>query len=179
MFQSYSTGDGNVSSHGGILALPGEYDWTCASIDPLEFTIETEKGSVQPFLHSLRQKVHILYNGRPYPPELPLPMGDLDLPCNTWCFGPMRAHNPNGTSIGSAIFAQMTAECPYIYNGLPVSPSKLPLPMLASGSHVIRGSLGPPESETQMAAWSFQPFCRQTNRATDRPTDHATRCDAA
>jgi len=26
---------------------------------------------------------------------------------------PMRAHNPNGTSISSAVFAQMTAECPY------------------------------------------------------------------
>jgi len=25
-----------------------------------------------------------------------------------------------------------------LYNGLPVSPSKLPLPMLASGPHVIR-----------------------------------------
>jgi len=37
--------------------------------------------------------------------------GDLDHPCNTWCFRPMRAHNPNGTSIGSAVFAQMTAEC--------------------------------------------------------------------
>jgi len=36
-----------------------------------------------------------------------------------------------------------------VYNGLPVSPSKLPLPMLASGPHVIRGSLGPPESGTK------------------------------
>ena len=27
-------------------------------------------------------------------------------------FGPMPAHNRNGTSIGSAVFAQMTAECP-------------------------------------------------------------------
>jgi len=27
--------------------------------------------------------------------------------------GRVRAHNPNGTSIGSAMFAQMTAECPY------------------------------------------------------------------
>jgi len=36
-----------------------------------------------------------------------------------------------------------------VYNRLPVSPSKLPLPMLASGPHVIRGSLGPPESGTQ------------------------------
>jgi len=99
-------------------------------------------------------------------------MGDLDVPCNTWCFGPMQAHNPNGTSIGSAVFSQMTAECPYI--GLPVSPSKLFLPMLASGPHVIHGSLGPPESRTQMATCSFQSFLqgslvRQTDRATDRP----------
>jgi len=36
------------------------------------------------------------------------------------------------------------------YNGLPVSLSKLSLPMLASGPHVIRGSLGPPESGTQL-----------------------------
>jgi len=65
------------------------------------------------FLHSLRQKVPILHNGLPYLLELPLPMGDLDLPCNTSCCGPMRAHNPNGTSIASAVFAQMTAECTY------------------------------------------------------------------
>jgi len=148
----------------------------------LEFTTETANGSVQPFLHSLRQKVPILYNGRPYPPELPFPMWDLDIPSNTWCFGPMRAHNPNGTSIGSAVFAQMTGECPY--TGLPVSPSKLFLPMLASGPHVTLGSLGQPESRTQMATWSFQPFLHgslvwHTDRATDRPTDHATRRDAA
>jgi len=31
----------------------------------------------------------------------------------TRCFGPMRAHKPKGTSIGSAVFAQMTAKCPY------------------------------------------------------------------
>ena len=28
--------------------------------------------------------------------------------------GPMRAQTPNGTSIGLAVFAQMTTECPYI-----------------------------------------------------------------
>ena len=111
--QCYLTGDSNVSSHEGTLAPPGEYDWTCASFGPLDFTTETANGSVQPFLHSLRHKVPILHNGHPYPPELPFPTGDLDLPCNTWCFGPMRAHDRNGTSIGSGVFAQMTAECPY------------------------------------------------------------------
>jgi len=113
MDQCYSTGDGNVSSHEATLVPLGKYDWICASFGPMESTTKTANGSAQPFLHSLRQKVPILYNGRPYLPELPLPMGDLDLPYNTWCFWPMRAHNPNGTSIGSAVFAQMTAECPY------------------------------------------------------------------
>ena len=32
---------------------------------------------------------------------------------NTSFLGPIRAHNPNGISIGSAVFAQMIAECPY------------------------------------------------------------------
>jgi len=68
-----------------------------------------------------------------------------------------------------------------LYNGLPVSPSKLPLPMLVSGPHVICGSLGPPESWTQMATWSFQPFLQgslvwHTDRATDRPR-YLVRCD--
>jgi len=26
---------------------------------------------------------------------------------------PVQAHGPNGITIGSAVFAQMTAECPY------------------------------------------------------------------
>jgi len=64
--------------------------------------------------------------------------------------------------------------------GLPVSPSKLPLPMLASGPHVLHGSLGPPESGTQMVTWSFQPFLQgslvwHTDTATDRPR-YSVRC---
>ena len=45
--------------------------------------MEAANGLVQLFLHSLQHKVPILYNGRPYPPEVPFPTGDLDLPCNT------------------------------------------------------------------------------------------------
>jgi len=41
-------------------------------------TTQTANRSVQQFLHSSQQKVRILYNGHPYPPELALPMGDLD-----------------------------------------------------------------------------------------------------
>jgi len=178
MVQCYLTGD-----HEGTLAPPGKYDWTRASFGPLESTAETANGSVQMFLHSLRQKVPILYNGRPCPPELSLSMGDLNLQRNTWCFGPMRVHNPNSISISAAVFAQMTAQCLCTMVCL-FPPSKLLLSMLASLLHVIHGSLGPPDSRTQMATWSFQPFLQgslvwHTNKPTERPTDQATWCDAA
>jgi len=47
-------------------------------------------------------------------PKTALDMGDLE-PHLTWFMisGPIRANNLNGISIGLAIFAQMTAECPY------------------------------------------------------------------
>jgi len=140
MVRCYSTGDGNVSFHKGTLAPPGEYYWTCANT--IELVHPSAHWSPQPkrqtdrfsrFLHSLRQKVPTLYNEHPCPPKLPRPMGDLDLPCNTWCFRPMRVHNPNGTSISSVVFAQMTAACLYFTMVCLFPLSKLPLPMLASG----------------------------------------------
>jgi len=80
------------------IALPG----------PPEFTTQTANRSVQSFLHSSRQKVPILYNGRPFPPKLPFLTG-------IW------------TPSNSAVFAQMTAECPYTLQWATPSPrSKLP-----------------------------------------------------
>jgi len=85
--------------------------------------------SVQPFLHTSRQKVPILYNGTPLSSsKLPLPMGVSGCPSNTWFGGPTRVLNLNGISIGSAVLAGLT-------------------------------------NVTD----------RQTVRPTDRPTEHATR----
>ena len=47
--------------------------------------METANGLVQLFLHSLQHKVPILYNGRPYPPEVPFATDDLDLPWAEGC----------------------------------------------------------------------------------------------
>jgi len=78
-----------------------------------EFTTQTANRSVQPFLHSSRQKVNILYNGRPFPQKLPLPTG-IWTPSNTrFLYRLIRAHKRNGISIRPAVFVQMTAECPY------------------------------------------------------------------
>jgi len=95
----------------------------------------------------------------PLSPELPLSMKRSGPPSNAWCFGPMRAHNPNGTSIGSAVFAQMTAERPYTLHWFARFPLKIALSHGGSRPHAIHGSLGPPESWTQTATRSFQPFC--------------------
>ena len=98
------------------------------------------------------------------------------LPSNTWFLGPIRAHNPNGISIGSAVFAQLTAECPYTLQWDAPSPSKLPLSMGDLDPHLIHGSLGPAESSMQKASRSEQLFLQSSLVwQTDWLTDHTTR----
>jgi len=67
----------------------------------------------------------------------------------------------------------------YLAMRCPFPPLKLPLPMKGSGSHLIHNSLGSPESSTQMVSPLVLPFLQgwlvwQTNRLTDRQTDHTT-----
>jgi len=72
---------------------------------------QTASRSVQPLLHSSLQSVRILYNGSPvFALEISPSHGGLGPPSNTWFFEPSLARNPNGFSIGSAVFAgPMTA----------------------------------------------------------------------
>ena len=88
--------------------------WTLIhdSLGHSEITMQTAWQLVQPFSHRWLQSVPILYYGRPYPPILPLPWGIWTL-LVTRFLGPIQAHNPNDISISSAVFAQMTRECPY------------------------------------------------------------------
>jgi len=66
-------------------------------------------------------------------------------------------------SIGSAILTQLTAESRYTYNGL-FFPQKLSLPMGVSG-HLTHGFLHPPESQTQTASRSVQPFSHRRQQS--------------
>jgi len=40
--------------------------------------------------------------------------------------GPVQPHNPNGITVGSAVFTQVTAECPYALQWLPLYPKISP-----------------------------------------------------
>jgi len=136
---------------------------------------QTASRPVQPFLHSSLQRVPILYNGPPlHCQNCTFLQGDLD-PIYHNFLGPIRAHNPNDISIGSAVFAQFTTvldsspqTIPIIHNGLRF-PSKLPLLMGDLDPHLIYGSLGPPESSNKWHLDWFSYFCRAHYHLTDRP----------
>ena len=100
------------------------------------------------------------------------------LPPNTRLLGPIRAHNPNGISMGSAVFAEMTAECPYTLQSDAPSPQNCPFPWgiwtpsntrFPRLTRVLNGiSIG-----SAVFAWAHQ--CdtladRQIDRQTDRQT---------
>jgi len=57
-----------------------------------------------------------------------------------------------------------------LYNGLPLLPSKLTLPMGDLDPHLTHGSLGPPESSTQRASRSVQRLTVVIDRPTERQT---------
>ena len=74
-----------------------------------------------------RDSPYFTNNGPPlFPLKLPLPMGESGLPPNTWFLGPTQGLNPNGISIGSAVFAQLTAERPYSLQRAAVPPQSAP-----------------------------------------------------
>ena len=69
--------------------------------------------------------------------------------------------------------------CLYLTMCRPFTPSNLPLPIGDLDSHLIHGSLGLPESTSQRASWSVQPFLQgswswQTSRQTDLTTPFVT-----
>ena len=55
--------------------------------------------------------IPIPYNEHPnLPSKWPLCTGESGTPSNIWFHGPTHIHNPNGTSIGSAVFAEIVTD---------------------------------------------------------------------
>jgi len=77
--------------------------WLNFCFVPAESTTQVASGSVQPCLHRWLQSVPILFNGTPLLVKIAPSHGVSGLP------GPTQVFNPNGISIGSAIFAGLTS----------------------------------------------------------------------
>jgi len=151
----------NVPSHEGTLAPPGEYDWTCAYFGPPRVHNPNGKSIASAVFAELTAESLYTLQWAPVSPKIAPSHGGI---CrsgplsNTLFLGPILAHNTNGISIDSAVFAQMTAMCPYTLQWDAPFPSKLPFPTGDLDPHLMRGSLGPPESSTQTTSWSVQPL---------------------
>jgi len=89
---------------------------------------------------------------------------------------PWAQPNPSDKSISSAVFAPLTTESPHTLQCDVPLPWKLFLSMRGDlDPHLTHGSLGLPESSTQAASRSVQPFLQgslvwQRDRQTDRQT---------
>jgi len=158
--------------------------WAALSTSPLtgtsfgRFTTYEYRSlrSVDPFLHSSCQSVPIYFIiSSPFPHQIAHSNNGIYTPSNTWFPGQTRVQNQNGISIGSTVFAQLTAEyiCSYFttdsrFQNCPFSWGDL-------DPSVIHGSLGPPEPTTQTVSRSVHPFSkahvcdRTTDRHADRP----------
>ena len=95
-------------------------------------------------------------------------------PYNTCVNAPIRVPTPNGISIGSAVLHISRQRVPILYSGLSLSPQNCPfaLGIPDLDTHRIHGSFGPPESTSQPALQSVQPFLQAHDR--DRQADQQT-----
>jgi len=103
--------------------------------------------------------------------------GGSRLPSNTRFLGPMQADNPNGTSIASAVFAQMTPECLYFTMVRLFPPQNCPFPW-GIWAPCNTWFIGPnrilnPNGNSIASAVFAGSIVWQTDRPTDRPTDHS------
>ena len=177
MVQSYSAGGANVPPHKGTLVPSGKYDWTCTSTEVHNPNVKLIGSAV--FAQLIAESPYTLQW---------VPLSSKIAPSSGGC-GPHLTHDSLGPSKPTTQMASRSVQpflhscpqsVPMLYNGMPFPPSKVPPPMGDLDPYLIHGFLGLPESSTQMASWSVQPFLQGslvwlTDRPTDRLTDHTAR----
>jgi len=112
--------------------------------------------------------------GRPFPLKITLAHGGYAPPSNTCFLRPTPLRIPNGISIGSAVFAQLTAASPYTLPWAAPFPLKIAHADGGRRPGLIHGCLGPPESTSSTTRRAVPLFFARLTIVTDRQTDHAT-----
>jgi len=95
---------GSMYEVGRTLPPPGEYNCTSMCAGNAAFL----STYFDHLVYTSRQKVPILYNGLALSPQNCPFSWKIWTPSNTRLLVPTRIHNPNGISIGSAVFAALT-----------------------------------------------------------------------
>jgi len=142
-------------------------------------TTQMANRSVQPFLHSSRQKVPTFYNGRTFPPKLPLLMGNLD---SIWLMIRWAILSPQSKQHHDWFSCFRIGDCRvslYFTMGRP-SPLKIAPSHEGSGPPSNTWFPGPtqvlnPNGISISSAIFARLLVWWTDRPTDRSTDHATR----
>jgi len=78
------------------------------SLGPPESSTQTASWLVKPFCTAHHRASLYFTMGRPFPLKIAFSYEGMLTPSNTWFLGPTRVFNPNGISIGSAVFARLT-----------------------------------------------------------------------
>jgi len=98
---------------------------------PIYFMIAWGRPSPQSKLHQDRfnrwpQSVPILHNGRPFPPKLPLPMGDLDHCVRHDSLEPSQSTDQTASLSVQPFLQRWPQSVPIFYHVTPLSTLKLP-----------------------------------------------------
>jgi len=113
-----------------------------------------------------------LQQAAPFPFKI-APFHGSEPPFSTWFHGPTQILIPNNISIGSAVFAQLTAECPYTLQWAALALLKIVPSLVWCGPHLIHGSFAHPSPQPKWHLDRLSHFCRADY--CDRMTDQATR----
>jgi len=174
MVQFYSTGDGNVSfhkAHWRHLANTIELVHPSAHSRPQS---KRQMDRFSRFCTAYGRKCLCFTMGASIHQNCPFQWGIWTSDVTRDAFGPYEPTTQTAPRSAQPSLHRWARGVSIVYKGLPVSPSKLLLPMLASGPHVIHGSLGPPESGTLMVTWSFQPFSAGLTSVTHWQSDRSS-----
>jgi len=131
---------------------------TIEHVLPLAYPSPQPKRQIDRFSHFCTAHGTVL-SGMPghvlSPNNCPFPRG-IWTASNICYLGPTRVHNPNGISIGSAVFV---CRASVYFEDVPI-PSKLPPSHEDLDPYLIHGSFGPRKSSIQTASRLVEPFCR-------------------
>jgi len=145
MVQSYSPGAGFVSSRECAMSPPGEYTEVVHSSS---HSISQPKRQIDRFSRSCTahgRRCLYFTVGAPIHQNCPISRGDLDSDVTHDALGPLSPQTKRHLD-RFCLFAQVIAGCPYILQWFTRFPLKIAPFHGGSASHVIHGSLGPPES---------------------------------